>query len=103
MILFPRRSWRPEAKKPERLLTKAEYRTLADVPPEAEWFANIENPNWRSFAVNAQIPAVGRRWVSVKLRQPSQSPTQLVIRYLRFTVASHDRQQPLPRQSRKRP
>jgi integrase/recombinase XerD len=29
----------------ERLLTAAEYRRLADVPPEAEWFANIANPN----------------------------------------------------------
>jgi site-specific recombinase XerC len=29
----------------ERLLTAAEYRRLAEVPPEAEWFANIRNPN----------------------------------------------------------
>ncbi len=29
----------------ERLLTAAEFRRLADVPPEAEWFANITNPN----------------------------------------------------------
>ena len=28
-------------------------------------------------------------------------PTQLVISYLRFTVASHDRQQTIPRQFRK--
>src|ERR1017187_3413991 len=31
----------------ERLLTNAEFQTLADVPPEVEWFANIENPNTR--------------------------------------------------------
>ena len=31
----------------ERLLTAAEYRRLAEVPPEAEWFANISNPNSR--------------------------------------------------------
>jgi integrase/recombinase XerD len=31
----------------ERLLTKAEYQKLRDVPPEAEWFANIQNPNTR--------------------------------------------------------
>ena len=31
----------------ERLLTKTEFQTLADVPPETEWFANIENPNTR--------------------------------------------------------
>ena len=28
-------------------LTAAEFRRLADVPPEAEWFANIANPNSR--------------------------------------------------------
>ena len=32
---------------PERLLTKAEFQTLQDVPPEAEWFANIQNANTR--------------------------------------------------------
>lgn len=31
----------------ERLLTKAEYQRLQDVPPEAEWFANIQNENTR--------------------------------------------------------
>ena len=31
----------------ERLLTAAEFQSLADVPPEVEWFANIENPNTR--------------------------------------------------------
>ena len=31
----------------ERLLTAAEFRRLADVPPEIEWFANITNPNSR--------------------------------------------------------
>ena len=33
--------------KAERLLTKGEFNALADVPPEVEWFANIENPNTR--------------------------------------------------------
>lgn len=28
-----------------RLLTVAQFQTLADVPPEVEWFANIENAN----------------------------------------------------------
>jgi site-specific recombinase XerD len=28
-------------------LTAAEFQQLADVPPEVEWFANIENPNTR--------------------------------------------------------
>jgi site-specific recombinase XerD len=31
----------------ERILTAVEFQTLADVPPEVEWFANIENPNTR--------------------------------------------------------
>jgi site-specific recombinase XerD len=29
----------------ERLLTKVEFQRLADVPPEAEWFANLTNEN----------------------------------------------------------
>ena len=32
---------------PSRVLTAAEFRGLADVPPEVEWFANITNPNTR--------------------------------------------------------
>src|SRR5262245_14765224 len=45
-----------ESGKPERLpalpdraraLTAAEFRHLADVPPEVEWFANIQNPRTR--------------------------------------------------------
>jgi len=31
----------------ERLLTAAEFQRLADVPPELEWFANIQNANTR--------------------------------------------------------
>lgn len=31
----------------QRILTNAEFHALADVPPEVEWFANIENPNTR--------------------------------------------------------
>jgi site-specific recombinase XerD len=31
----------------ERLLTAAEFQSLADIPPEVEWFANIENLNTR--------------------------------------------------------
>ena len=30
-----------------RFLTRAEFHKLSDVPPEAEWFANIDNPNTR--------------------------------------------------------
>jgi site-specific recombinase XerD len=31
----------------ERLLTKAEFKRLSEVPPEAEWFANLTNENTR--------------------------------------------------------
>ncbi len=31
----------------KRILTAAEFQSLGDVPPEAEWFANIENANTR--------------------------------------------------------
>ena len=31
----------------QSLLSRAEFRSLADVPPEIEWFANIDNPNTR--------------------------------------------------------
>jgi hypothetical protein len=31
----------------ERLLTASEFQNLANVPPEVEWFANIENANTR--------------------------------------------------------
>jgi integrase/recombinase XerD len=30
-----------------RMLTAAEFRRVADVPPDAEWFANLANPNTR--------------------------------------------------------
>ena len=29
------------------LLSRAEFQELADVPPEIEWFANIDNPRTR--------------------------------------------------------
>lgn len=32
---------------PRRALTSAEFSRLADVPPETEWFANIDNPHTR--------------------------------------------------------
>ena len=32
---------------PARALTAAEFRGLAEVPPELEWFANITNPRTR--------------------------------------------------------
>jgi hypothetical protein len=37
----------------DRLLTAAEFRRLADVPPEVEWFANISNHHTRRAYENA--------------------------------------------------
>ena len=31
----------------KNLLTRADFQTLADVPPEVEWFANIDNAQTR--------------------------------------------------------
>ena len=36
-----------------RLLIAAEFQRLAEVPPEAEWFANLTNPNSRRAYQNA--------------------------------------------------
>ena len=36
----------------DRLLTKAEYQGLAELPPEMEWFANIENERTRKAYQN---------------------------------------------------
>lgn len=36
----------------ERLLTASEFQNLANVPPEVEWFANIENANTRRAYLN---------------------------------------------------
>lgn len=32
---------------PRRALNSAEFSQLGDVPPETEWFANIDNPHTR--------------------------------------------------------
>jgi integrase/recombinase XerD len=37
----------PAVRREARALTAAEFRGLANVPPEAEWFANIDNPQTR--------------------------------------------------------
>src|SRR5579864_4500358 len=36
-----------------RLLTAAEFQGLGEVPPEAEWFKNIRNPNTKRAYRNA--------------------------------------------------
>ncbi|MBL9177238.1 MAG: tyrosine-type recombinase/integrase [Verrucomicrobiaceae bacterium] len=38
---------RPEVASSERRLTASEFQGLAEIPPEVEWFANIENANTR--------------------------------------------------------
>jgi integrase/recombinase XerD len=47
-----------------RLLTKAEFQHLRDVPPESDWFANIESPGTRrmyQFAIRAFMRFTGIR------------------------------------------
>ena len=42
-----------------RTLTSAQFSELADVPPEIEWFANIDNPHTRR-AYRNDLKEVGR-------------------------------------------
>ena len=46
----------PIAVNEERLLSKTEFQRLADVPPEAEWFANLTNENTRRAYRNFRRP-----------------------------------------------
>ena len=43
----------------ERALTRAEFRSLADIPPELEWFANLTNANTRRAYQNDVKEFVG--------------------------------------------
>jgi len=58
----------------ERLLTKAEFQTLAQVPPETEWFANLENENTRK-AYRGDISAF-MRFVGIEHPQEFRSVTR---------------------------
>jgi hypothetical protein len=62
----------------ERLLTAAEYRRLAEVPPEAEWFANITNPNSK----RAYEAAVGDFIRLAGVENPKESSTRTITRVL---------------------
>ena len=52
-------------------LADPEFHRLANVPPEAEWFANIQNPNTRRAYQN-HIREFSRRW---KIERPAQLRT----------------------------
>ena len=54
--------------KTERALTAAQFHTLAEVPPEIEWFANITNPRTRA-AYEADVKEFVR---FVGIRAPEQ-------------------------------
>jgi len=58
----------------ERLLTRAEFQTLAQVPPETEWFANLENENTRK-AYRGDIAAF-MRFVGIEQPQEFRSVTR---------------------------
>jgi site-specific recombinase XerD len=47
MSVLPTKIERIEPVPRERTLTAAQFHQLADVPPEAEWFANLDNPRTR--------------------------------------------------------
>ena len=49
----PPTSCRAEIAPADRLLTAAEFHRLADVPPEIEWFANLDNAHTRRAYENA--------------------------------------------------
>ena len=48
-------------KSERRLLTAVEFQGLSDVPPEAEWFANLSNPRTRR-AYKATSVSSWRSW-----------------------------------------
>ena len=52
-----------------RLLTAARFQGLADVPPELEWFANIDNKSTRRAYENALQDFMG----FAGIRQPGSS------------------------------
>ena len=52
-MIDPSSSLLPVVPAPGRLLTAAAYQTLADVPPELEWFANLGNKATRRAYENA--------------------------------------------------
>src|SRR5438552_15652726 len=54
--------------KEERLLSKPEFQQLAEVPPEVEWFANLENENTRRAYRND----VGAFMRFVGIRRPEE-------------------------------
>lgn len=55
----------------ERLLSKAEFQQLSEVPPEAEWFANLTNENTRRAYKNDVTSFV--RFVGIKQPQDFRS------------------------------
>ena len=60
---------------PRRALTSAEFSQLEDVPPETEWFANIDNPHTRPAYRNDLKASNGPRSTATKARR-QRSPTK---------------------------
>jgi site-specific recombinase XerD len=58
----------------ERLLSKPEFKRLAKVPPEVEWFANLENENTRRAYRN--IVGSFMRFVGIKHPEEFRSVTR---------------------------
>jgi len=54
----------------ERLLTQSEFKRLADVPPEIEWFANLKNPNTRRAYRNVVMHYAKKLGIFMELLGP---------------------------------
>ena len=83
-------------KSERRLFTAAEFRGLSDVPPEAEWFANIQNPKTRrasqgdiwEFMAFVGIMGAGEFRLVTRAQHPRRAGHDLAATYRRL-VASH--------------
>jgi hypothetical protein len=76
---------------PRRALTSVEFSQLADVPPEAEWFANIDNANTRRACRND----LKEFMTFAGIRSPTELRLIIRIKSERLTVKPCDAQRQL--------
>lgn len=76
------------------ILTAAEFHRLADVPPEAEWFANIQNPNTRE-AYRRDVSAF-MRFVGIRRPEDFHTITRAHVIAWRDTLRDHARRDGAP-------
>jgi hypothetical protein len=68
----------------ERLLSKVEFQRLADVPPEAEWFANLTNENTKRAYRNDVTSFM--RFVGIERPEDFRSVTRAHVIAWRKTI-----------------